>query len=211
RAGDKTKRPRDGRREGRVRPANDSYPRYGRGGRDGVSRFCRSVSRHPHSFGNPTLARGNSYRGDPYSPDGGSSVYGETDCASEDLRRSGGDRHRERPAIQGDSGAQCRIARSPGASDGDRRSARYHQPLADGCAAGARCDRRERGKSSVELMTWYCGSARGTALSRGRILVPYPYPRTASRSVLMSHSIAGCVSMERFTFRMSASGTTSKS
>ena len=60
----------------------------------------------------------------------------------------------------------------------------------------------------VGSMTWYCGSAKGPALSRGRILVPYPCPRTASRSILMSHSIAGCVSMERFTFRMSASGTT---
>ena len=32
----------------------------------------------------------------------------------------------------------------PGASDGDRRGARHHQPLADGRAAGARRHRRER-------------------------------------------------------------------
>ena len=38
----------------------------------------------------------------------------------------------------------CRIARSPGASDGHRRGARDHQPLADGRAAGPRRHRRER-------------------------------------------------------------------
>ena len=37
------------------------------------------------------------------------------------------------------------IARGPGASDGDGRGARHHQPLADGRAAGARRHRRERG------------------------------------------------------------------
>ena len=36
-----------------------------------------------------------------------------------------------------------RIARSAGASDGDDRGARHHQPLADGRAAGARRHRRE--------------------------------------------------------------------
>ena len=40
--------------------------------------------------------------------------------------------------------AQCRIARGAGASDGNGRGARHHQPLADGCAAGARRHRRER-------------------------------------------------------------------
>ena len=43
------------------------------------------------------------------------------------------------------AGAQRRIARGSGASDGNVRGARHHQPLADGRAAGARCDRRERG------------------------------------------------------------------
>ena len=38
--------------------------------------------------------------------------------------------------VQGDSRAQCRIARGPGASDGDGRGARHHQPLAHGRAAG---------------------------------------------------------------------------
>ena len=42
------------------------------------------------------------------------------------------------------SGAQRRIARGPGASDGNGRGARHHQPLADGRAAGPRRHRRER-------------------------------------------------------------------
>ncbi len=42
------------------------------------------------------------------------------------------------------AGAQCRIARGPGASDGDGRGARHHQPLAHGRAAGPRRHRRER-------------------------------------------------------------------
>ena len=56
----------------------------------------------------------------------------------------------------------------------------------------------------VGLMTWCCGSARGTLWFRGLILVPYPCPRAASRSVLMRHSIAGCASMARSTFPISS-------
>ena len=47
--------------------------------------------------------------------------------------------------VQGIAGAQCGIARGPGASDGNGRGARHHQPLADGRAAGPRRHRRERG------------------------------------------------------------------
>ena len=43
------------------------------------------------------------------------------------------------------AGAQRRIARGVGASDGDVGSARHHQPFADGRAAGPRRHRRERG------------------------------------------------------------------
>ena len=42
------------------------------------------------------------------------------------------------------AGAQLRTARGPGASDGNVRGARHHQPLADRRAAGARRHRRER-------------------------------------------------------------------
>ena len=57
-------------------------------------------------------------------------------------------------------------------------------------------------------MTWCCDSTRGTLWFRGLILVPYPLP--ASRSVLMSHSIAGCASMARSTFPTSARRTISQ-
>ena len=63
---------------------------------------------------------------------------------AQNLRRSSRDRHRERAAVQGTPGAQRRIARGAGASDGDGRGARHHQPLADGRAAGPRRHRRER-------------------------------------------------------------------
>ena len=53
-----------------------------------------------------------------------------------------------------------------------------------------------------------CDSARGTIWFRGLILVPYPL--AASRSVLMSHSIAGCASMARSTFPTSARRTISQ-
>ena len=46
--------------------------------------------------------------------------------------------------VQGNRGAQRGIARSPGASDGDGRGARHHQPLAHRRAAGPRRHRRER-------------------------------------------------------------------
>ena len=59
---------------------------------------------------------------------------------------SSGHRHRERAAVQGNPGAQRRTARSAGASDGDGRGARHHQPLAHRRAAGARRHRRERGE-----------------------------------------------------------------
>ena len=93
----------------------------------------------------PLLREGIADRGDSYSPYGGSSLLGETNRASENLRRPSGDRHRERPACSRNSGAQRGIARGAGASDGNVRGARHHQPLADRRAAGARRHRRERG------------------------------------------------------------------
>ena len=60
----------------------------------------------------------------------------------------------------------------------------------------------------VGLMTYCCDSAKVTLWFRGLILVPCP--STAPRSVLMSRSFAGCVSMARFTFPTPASRTISK-
>ena len=68
----------------------------------------------------------------------------KADRASEDFRRSSRHRYRECAAVQRIAGAQRGIARGAGASDGDVRGARHHQPLAHGRAAGARRHRRER-------------------------------------------------------------------
>ena len=47
--------------------------------------------------------------------------------SSEDLRRPGGDRHRERPPVQGARGAQPRADRGARAADGDERDPAGHQ------------------------------------------------------------------------------------
>ena len=60
-----------------------------------------------------------------------------------DLRRPSRHRHRERAVVPRTQERNANCAR-PGASDGDGRGARHHQPLADGRAAGARRHRRER-------------------------------------------------------------------
>ena len=70
-------------------------------------------------------------------------IHRKANRTAENLCGSGGDRHRECPPVQGDSGAQLRIARGAGASDRNGRGARHHQPVADGRAAGARRHRRE--------------------------------------------------------------------
>ena len=142
------------------------------------------------------------------SPHRSPSVHRQTDRSPQNLCRPSGHRHRERAAVQGIAGAQRRIARGPGASDGDSRGARHHQPLADRRAAGARRHRRERrrvcGIDDVVLR-----------LREGNIMVPRahfgPIPiLAASRSVLMSHSFAGCASMARSTFPTSARRTISQ-
>ena len=95
---------------------------------------------------------------------------------SQNLCRPSRDRHRERAPVQGTPGAQRRIARSPGASDGDVRGARHHQPLADGRAAGARRHRRERRAGLRDRRRGPATPRGGRVWFRGLILVPYPLP-----------------------------------
>ena len=54
------------------------------------------------------------------------SIHGKTNCPPQNLRRSGGDCHRECAAVSRIAGAQCRVARGLGASDGNGRGARHH-------------------------------------------------------------------------------------
>ncbi len=93
------------------------------------------------------------------SPNRSPALLGQANQATQNFRRSGSDRHRERPAVQGDPGAQCGIARGAGASDRNVRGARHNQPLADGRAAGPRRDRRERARRFAGSMTWCWGCA----------------------------------------------------
>ena len=60
-----------------------------------------------------------------------------TDCPSKNFRRPSRNRDRERAAVQRTSGAQRRITRGAGASDGDIGSAWHYQPVPNGLAAGA--------------------------------------------------------------------------
>ena len=64
--------------------------------------------------------------------------------ARQDLRRPGGHRDRERPALPGAGGPQPRPHRDPGAADRDRRDPARHQQLADRRPAGVRDHRQER-------------------------------------------------------------------
>ena len=96
--------------------------------------------------------------------------------STEDFRRPGCHRHRERAVVQRTAGAQCRTARGPGASDGNGRGARHHQPLANGCAAGTRCHRRERHTRLWDRRLGASPSGREPSRFRGLILVRYPCP-----------------------------------
>ena len=96
-------------------------------------------------LGVPLMRDGVANRSDRIYPNGSSLRSRTKQSLSQNLCRPGGDRHRERAAVQRDPGAQCGTARGAGASDGNCRGARHHQPLADRRAAGARRHRRKRG------------------------------------------------------------------
>ena len=94
--------------------------------------------------------------------------------------------------------AQRRIARGAGASDGNRRGARHHQPLADGRAAGL--------DAIVESAARVCGIddvvlrlREGNDYGSAGSFWSHTHWPVESR-VLMSHSFAGCASMARSTF-----------
>ena len=61
---------------------------------------------------------------------GGAAFYGKADCAAQNLRRPGRDRHRERAVVSGTQG----IA---GTTDRDERDPGRHRQLADRYSAGA--------------------------------------------------------------------------
>jgi GAF domain-containing protein len=81
---------------------------------------------------------------DRASPHGGAPFHRAADQAPRNLRQSGRDRHRKCATVQRDPSTQRGTARGAGASDGNRRGARHHQPIAYRRAARARRHRRER-------------------------------------------------------------------
>ena len=101
--------------------------RYGRRSRIRASEPRPGRAAH-HALG-ADAARRQSDRGDHRHPPGGRAVQRQADRPVEDLRRPGGDRDRECPAVQRTERAHRRppgIARIP---DRDQRRAQGHQPL----------------------------------------------------------------------------------
>ena len=86
----------------------------------------------------------------------------------------------------------CRIARGAGASDGNVRGARHHQPLADGRAAGAWTPSSRAPRGFAESMTWCLRLREGNNFVSRAHFGPLPYLLIAKRSVLMTHDFAGC-------------------
>ncbi len=109
------------------------YPATSRGrAAGGAPSRCRCCVRRTH-------------RGHHRHPGRTAAVLRQADRAAPDLRRPGGDRHRERAAVQGARGAEPRADRGAGAADGHQRDPAGHRRVADRRAAGARRHRRERG------------------------------------------------------------------
>ena len=94
----------------------------------------------------PHAAGGQSGRCDHGVPGHRGTVFRQAGRAPRDLRRSGGDRDRERAPVQGASGAQRGAPGVPGAADGDGGDPAAHRHLADRRPAGLRGDRPQRGE-----------------------------------------------------------------
>ena len=77
----------------------------------------------------PMMKDGRGDRGHPRRSPDGRALHRRRARAAPDIRRPGGDRHRERAAVPGAAGAQPRADRGAGAADGDQRGAEGHQPL----------------------------------------------------------------------------------
>jgi GAF domain-containing protein len=82
---------------------------------------------------------------------GRGSVLRQAHRAPADLRRPGGDRHRERAPVQRAGGAQRRLDRGPRPPDGHRRDPAGHRHFADRRATGLRGDRLQR-RSGVRAL-----------------------------------------------------------
>ena len=101
----------------------------------------------------------------------------ESRSRSSDLRRSGGDRDRERAAVRGGAGAHARASGVAPAADRDGRRAEGHQPLGLRPAACARHPSRDGGAALRRRSRWLFRL-------RGRVPTgspPLPEPERARR------------------------------
>ena len=90
-------------------------------------------------------------------------VHRQADRAGRDLRRPGGDRHRERAAVRRGAAAHRRPDRIAAAADRDRRGAQGHQPLDVRSADGARHAGRSRRRGCATPIRAPSPSAKGDA------------------------------------------------
>ncbi len=133
----------------------------------------------------PMLRDGVPDRGDRGCAIPGRTLPRPADRPAQDLRRPGGDRDRERPALPGAGGPEPRPDRDAGAADGDRRDPARHLELADRRPAGVRVDRRQRGQALRRLVRRGAalrrraharrGGAQRGAGAAGRLPPPFPH------------------------------------
>ena len=110
-------------------------------------------------------------------------LHADADRAGEDLRRPGGDRHRERAALHGAGGPQPRPDGDPRAADRHQRDPARHLQLADRHPARVRRGRRERARASARRTTLQ--SSVRTATLRAR-RPPRPEPTGDARRAFPS-------------------------
>ena len=105
---------------------------------------AQQIGVRSHHARRPADARGDADRRNHPDRDGAAAVHRQADRAGHDLRRPGGDRHRERAAVRRGAGAHARAQRIAGAADRDLRGAEGHLQLARRAGAGFRGDAGER-------------------------------------------------------------------
>ena len=109
-------------------------------------RYAVRLGKQRTSLGVPLLREGDDDRAHRARPPAGGAVHRPADRTGQHLRRSGGDRDRERAAAD-------RAARGAGAADRDRGSVAGHQCLAGRSGAGVRCD-AGKGDAAVGGGVW---------------------------------------------------------